>query len=97
MVKEIKWSPRAIKGLEEICNFISQDSPHYSVIFAKRIFSIVQEIPDFPWSGRMVPEYGMGNLREKLYQDYRIVYRIKKDVIEIAAITHGARILKNLR
>jgi len=86
-----------MKGLEEICNFISQDSPHYSAVFAKRIFSIIQGIPDFPYAGRMVPEYGIGNLREKLYQDYRIVYRIKKDAIEIAAITHGARILKDIR
>ena len=94
MAEEIKWSPRAIKGLEEICNYIHQDSPHYAAIFAKRIFSIVEGIPDFPRSGRMVPEYGIGNLREKIYQDYRIVYRIKKDLIEIVAVTHGARILK---
>lgn len=96
MAKEVIWSPRAIKGLEEICNFIAKDSPHYAAIFSRRILAIVQEIPEFPRSGRMVPEYGIGNLREKIYQDYRIVYRIKKEVIEIAAITHGSRVLKGI-
>jgi plasmid stabilization system protein ParE len=35
-------------------------------------------------------------LRERRYGNYRIVYRIKTDKIEIAAIFHTAQILKDL-
>ena len=44
----------------------------------------------------MVPEYEMESLREKFYKHYRIVYRIKNEVIEIVAISHGARLLRDI-
>ncbi len=96
MAEKIKWSPKALASFGEICNHIAVDSEYYAKLFASKIFSIVEGIPLFPKMGRVVPEYGDTNLREKLYQNYRIVYRIKKDIIEIVAITHGARVLKNI-
>ena len=53
--------------------------------------AIIKNISQFPFSGRIVPEYNNPNLREKIYQNYRIVYRIKNDAIEIIVIVHGMR------
>lgn len=39
---------------------------------------------------------GDENLREKIFENYRIVYRLKKDVVEIVAICHGAQPLRNI-
>jgi len=50
----------------------------------------------FPESGRIVPEYGRGDLRELLFQDYRIVNRVKENEVQIAAVVHGARLLSNI-
>lgn len=94
MAYSLKWSPRAVAHFEGICDYISKDSTYYAVLFARKIVAIVKSIPQFPKSGRVVPEYNDENLREKLYGNYRIVYRIKEEVIEIAAICHGARLLK---
>ena len=47
----------------------------------------------FPESGRIVPEYNQKDLWEVIFQNYRIVYRIKPDIIEIVTITHGARLM----
>ncbi|GJQ48813.1 plasmid stabilization system protein [Candidatus Kuenenia stuttgartiensis] len=44
----------------------------------------------------MVPEYGDEDLREKIYENYRIVYRIKGELIEVVAICHGSRLLGNV-
>ena len=96
MAISIRWSPRAVSQLEEICQHIAKDSEQYACLFAKRVMAIVQSIPRFPQSGRMVPEYGRNDLREKLYGNYRIVYRLKDDTIEIVVITHGARLLENV-
>lgn len=96
MASKIRWSPRAVSNLEEICSYISKDSIYYASLFAGRILSIVKNIPSFPKSGRIVPEYGNDNLREKIYEDYRIVYRIKNEFIEVVAICHGAMQLKNI-
>lgn len=91
MDDRIKWSSRAASHLEQISEYISQDSETYARIFARKILKIVEDIPEFPNSGRVVPEYKDENLRERIYDNYRLVYRIKNDIIEIVAICHSAR------
>jgi len=86
MVKKIKWSPKAADNFEAICNFIGRDSEFYASMFAKKIIEIVTNIPSFPESGRIVPEYQDSNLREIIFQNYRI----KGKFIEIMTISHAA-------
>ncbi len=92
----VRWAPRAARHFEQICEYIAQDSNFFAKIFAEKVLNLVENIPSFPKSGRIVPEYNDKNLREKIYGDYRIVYRIKEDIIEIAAITHGCQLIKNI-
>ena len=89
--KRIRWAPGAITDLEDICDFISRDSEYYAAHFAQRILSVVESIPDFPLSGRIVPEYEEDNIREKIYKNYRMVYRLKNGFVEIAAICNSAK------
>lgn len=96
MAKEIIWSPRAAENLEEICGYIAKNSEHYAALVAQRIIGIIESIPKFPHSGRIVPEYESKSLREKFYRQYRIVYRIKNNIIEIVAISHGAKLLNDI-
>ena len=96
MARHIRWSPKAADQFEGICDYIAQDSPTYARIFAKRVNAVIEDLPLFPQSGRIVPEYGDEDLREKILGNYRIVYRIKLEVIEVAAICHGSRLLPDL-
>jgi plasmid stabilization system protein ParE len=96
MDKQIRWSLKALNSFEEICSYIASDSKYYASLFAKRIIAIIKDIPKFPQAGRVVPEYNNKKLREKIYQNYRIVYRIKKNYIEIVAIIHSARQIENI-
>lgn len=93
---KVVWSPRAAGDLDEICNFIARDSEHYARQFARRVVDIAESLPAFPRSGRMVPEYQKESLRERIFQNYRIVYRLRNRTVEIVAITHGARILEGI-
>lgn len=93
---EIIWSPRAASDVEEICNYIANDSEHYAQIFAQKVIAIVEKLPDFPHGGRIVPEYQKEDLHEHIFQNYRIIYRIKPEVIEIVAVVHSARLLPEL-
>ncbi len=95
MVKLI-WSPKAAADLEEICEYIAKDSEYYAKLFAQKVIKLIENIPKFPKVGRIVLEYQLDNLREKIIQNYRVVYRIKPDVIEIVAISHGARLLSEI-
>lgn len=94
MAVQIRWSPKAVRGLQEICNYIEQNSEYYAILFAKRVFNSIINLKEFPLSGRIVPEYNNPNLREKIFENYRIVYRIKEDVLEIVAVCHGSRLLR---
>jgi plasmid stabilization system protein ParE len=90
---QVRWSPRAAADLERICDHIGQDSQVYAALFARRVVALVEGLAEFPRSGRVVPEYGIETLREKIFQSYRIVYRVRGDAVEVAAIVHGARVL----
>ena len=96
MARKIRWSPRAATDFEDICTYIAKDSEHYAKLFAGKVYKLIEELPTFPKAGRVVPEYSDENIRERIYENYRIVYRLKKDSVEVVAIRHGSRQLKNI-
>ncbi len=98
MACHIIWSPRAADQLEGICEYIAEDSPDYARAFAQKVVSVVRSIPSFTQAGRIVPEYGNAMLREKIYGNYRIVYRLSSNsaTIEIVAICHAAQQLPRI-
>jgi addiction module RelE/StbE family toxin len=91
---KIIWSPKAADNLESIFEYISNDSKRYAQMVAKKIFETIELINDNPLAGRVVPEYMDEKIRERIYKNYRIIYRIKREVIEIAAIYHGAQLVE---
>lgn len=76
MALQVRWSPRSAADRERICNHVGQDSETDAALLARRVVALVESLADFPRSGSVVPEYGLESLREKLFQSYRIVYRI---------------------
>jgi len=87
------WSPQALSDLEGICDYIARDSDRYAKLFAERVLALVEGIPQHPLLGAIVPEYQREELRERLFQNYRIVYRVRTDSVEIVTISHAARLL----
>ena len=96
MALPIRWSPKAAHQLEAIVEYIAQDSERYAAIFARKLLQIIKSIPTYPVAGRVVPEYGDQNLREKIHQGYRLVYRLTPNAVEIVAICHGARLIERV-
>jgi len=90
---ELRWTPQAADDLEAITNFIAADSPHYASLFAIDILASVERLQVFPRSGRIVPKLHAPNIREIILGNYRIVYRIRGDTVEILTVWHGARLL----
>jgi len=93
-VTRIIWAPQAIEDIEAIRVFVACDSAHYADLLVERIVEAVGRLETFPHSGRVVPEVGDESLREVLYGNYRIVYRVKPDAIEVLTVFHGARLLR---
>lgn len=90
-VEKLIWTDDGIKSLEDIIEYISNDSIYYASNFAKKILIAIESLIDFPLMGRVVPEYGNPVIRELIYQNYRIVYKVGKNVIYILLIIHGSK------
>jgi addiction module RelE/StbE family toxin len=89
-VADIVWAPQAIADVESIKSFISRDSVLYAELTITRLISAVGRAGEFPESGRVVPEINDPNIREILWRNYRIVYRVRSSVIEVVTVFHGA-------
>ena len=90
---EIRWTLQALDDVEAIANYIARDSTHFAQMFAVRTFEAVRRIQRFPESGRIVPEIKKKDIREILLGNYRIIYRVKDNLIEILTVYHSSRLL----
>jgi toxin ParE1/3/4 len=51
----------------------------------------VRRLKQFPFSGRIVPEWEKAAFRELIVYDYRIVYTLGPDTASILTIIHSCR------
>jgi toxin ParE1/3/4 len=90
-VTAIIWSPQALNDLESIQAYIAEDSPAFADLVVRRIVAAVERLHDFPESGRIVPERHTHDIREVIVSPYRIVYRVRPQLVEIATVFRGSR------
>jgi toxin ParE1/3/4 len=95
MAKKIIWTVTAYKDLQNIVEFISEDSPYYALSFYEDVMDKTQTLIEFPHRGRVVPELDDTNMRELFIHRYRLIYQIYNNSVIIATIIHGARDFKN--
>lgn len=88
---EVRWTPQAADDLEAITAFIARDSAHYASLFAINMLHAVERLVDFPESGRIVPERNDPQVREIIFGNYRIVYRLRQRTAELLTIHYAAR------
>jgi plasmid stabilization system protein ParE len=87
---KVHWTDTAGGHLDAIYAYIAQDSPEYARRMVDRLTRRSQQIAEFPFSGRRVPEYDVDPIREVIEGPFRIIYHIKSDQIDILAVIHGA-------
>lgn len=94
-MKKLLWSETAKKDLLRIYNYIAEDSVYYANKFVDELIDKADNLKSFPNIGRIVPEIGMGSIREIFYHSYRMMYRITDDYIYITQISHMAQDYKS--
>ena len=92
---KVRWTEKASSHLQAIFEYIAGDSPTYASRFIRSLIKATSRLEAMPRCGRIVPELGSSQLREVIYRNYRIVYRVvERDDIEILAVIHSAREIK---
>ncbi len=90
MSRKLKWTKRALRRLESIFDYIAQDSPQAAAKVSARIYSITQNLADYPAMGRVGRINGT---RELPLPDmpYIIAYRVTQTSVDISTIIHTSQ------
>ncbi len=91
----VNWTTLSLENINDIAGFISNDSLKYAELFVEKIFERVKILENFPKSGRVVPEINNENIRELIFGNYRIVYKLYETYLDILTVHHSARLLSN--
>lgn len=93
--RTITFAASAFDDLESIRTWYrDQQVPDVGSQLLGEIISQMEKLADFPESGRIVPEFGIANLREIIHPPFRIVYRLDGHKIRIIRVWRSERLLK---
>ena len=92
---KISWSKKAEKQLDQIFEYIAQDSSFYAYRTVQKIIEKAEGITQQPKKGRIVPEYEQDHVREVFHHSYRIIYQLTDDQIQILSVIHDRRLLSD--
>jgi plasmid stabilization system protein ParE len=87
---KVHWTGTAEGHLDAIYAYIALDSPEYARRMVDRLTRRSQQIADFPFSGRKVPEYDTDQIREVIEGPYRIFTALNRIRLTLLAVIHGA-------
>jgi toxin ParE1/3/4 len=88
----VTWSDVAEADLDDLYDYIARDVPYYAEQFVDRLIEAVGMLQDHPRLGRQVPEAEeREDVRELIFQSYRIIYLLETEQIHILTVIHGGR------
>lgn len=90
---KVIWTPRAQQRLQKIHDDIAKDSPGNAARWLERVLDRGEQIAHQPRSGRVVRGFQRDTIREIFEGNYRIVYRILPERIDVLTVRHGARLM----
>ncbi|MFA7184372.1 MAG: type II toxin-antitoxin system RelE/ParE family toxin [Victivallales bacterium] len=91
---KIKWTDQAENRAYDIAAYIALDSITEAEKWVWQIFDYVRRLERFPESGRYVPELpDRKDIRELVFKNYRIIYKIEKSTVFILTVRNYKQIL----
>ena len=87
---KVRWTEDALQHLHEAYDYIQLDKPSAAARMADLIEAATQHLSLFPAMGRPSKRSGTRELAIA-GTPFVLVYRVKKDALEILALYHGAQ------
>ena len=92
---KIIWSPEGLADMQDIFDYISNDSVRYAERMIEGIMNKVELLTEHPSLGRQVPEIENEFHREVFFFNYRIMYYTGRHPdIYITRVLHSSRNFK---
>jgi plasmid stabilization system protein ParE len=93
--RRISFAASAVNDLEGIrAWYIELEVPEVGERLLQEVIATVERLADFPESGRVVPEFGLAQLREVIHPPFRIVYRVDKARVRIVRVWRSERLMR---
>ncbi len=90
----IEWTRQAENRVYDIASYIAVDSLIEAEKWIDDIFVSIRRLERFPEIGRYVPELlNRKDLRELVFKNYRIIYKIEDKKVYILTVRHYKQIL----
>jgi addiction module RelE/StbE family toxin len=87
---QLRWSPAAVEDLSRIIEYIRQENAPAAQRIAKTIYESAGSLKSFPNKGRNGRVEGTREIPLPPLP-FVIVYRIRRDIVEIVNVIHGAQ------
>lgn len=88
---EIIFTERFLRRVEEYSDYIALDDIPTAINWTEGVLDKCERLREHPESGRIVPEFNRSEIREIIHGNYRLVYEIKTDRIDILTIWHTSQ------
>ena len=85
----IRWRPLAEADRDAIIDYIAQDNPLAAIELGDTINERVAELPTYPKLYRLGRVKGTREM--VVHPNYLVVYRVRRNSIEIVRVLHSAR------
>jgi toxin ParE1/3/4 len=91
----VEITPVAERDVEEIWNYIADNSPENATAFILRLEDQIETLEQLPERCPLIPENEQlgTSYRHLLHGAYRTIFRISGKTVYILRIIHGARLL----
>jgi toxin ParE1/3/4 len=90
---KVVWTDRAIARLSSTYEFVAQHSPTAAHGLVAALIERGDSLSGLPRRGRALPGHEDADLRELIDGNYRLVYRVKGETVEILTVFERHRLL----
>lgn len=87
----VRWTEQARADLIDIFEHVAPGNPVAARKLLKRLCESEDLLLEHPLLGRVVPEFEVANIRERLVPPYRVIYQVLPDLVLFLAVVHSRR------
>jgi plasmid stabilization system protein ParE len=88
---KLRWTDRARSDLAAIERYIALDDRDAAARWIDRLRERARKAARIPNAGRVVPEIGREDVREVFLGNYRLVYRVGANHVDVLTVFEGHR------
>lgn len=85
---EVIFTDRFLTRIEECTDYIALDDIPTAIKWPEGVFKHCEQLSAQPESGRVVPEFNRDEIKELIHGNYRLVYELKSNRIDMLTIWH---------